>query len=264
MGRAFFFWEVLSLNQLVDVDVDGVHLVGEPANRRRFAIVKGLAQPTPDGDLTVKTADFLEKIKARKDKGEEITPEIFVELFGKDVVLKALGTDAEALKKAADELAAAKKKAEAEKLDKSKLDDKTRAYVEGLEKKLNEQGTTLDEIVKAREAAVKVSLDKRVEVLKAAGFAPEGDSPTEAVIAALEIASTKFAKHVEEIGVLKLHGSDVVPAAGSAREAVAKSVREQLGREPVSQAEEAETRSKIYRANPGLLKSVLREERAAS
>ena len=251
------------MNQLVDVDVDGVHLVGEPANRRPFAIVKGLARQTLDGDLTVKTSEFLEKIKARKDKGEEITPEIFVELFGKDVVLEALGTDAATLKKAADEKAALEKKAELEKLDKSKLDEKTKAYVEGLEKKVEAQGSTLDEIVKEREASVTLDLSKRVEVLKAAGFAPDGDSPSEASIAAMEKAAEKFGQHVEKIGVLTLHGDDTVPA-GSAREAVAKAVREQLGREPVTAAEEAGERSKIYRENPGLLKSVLREERAAS
>ena len=249
------------MNRLVDVDVDGVHLVGEPANRRPFAIVKGLARQTSDGDVPVKISDFQKKLEAHK--GDEITPDAFVELFGKDAVLEALGTDAAGLKKAAEEKAALEKKAELEKLDKSKLDDKTRAYVEGLEKKLGAQGTTLDAIVKDREAIVKADLAKRVEVLKAAGFAPDGDSPSEGAIAAMEKAAEKFGEHIEKIGVLKLHGDDHEPA-GSAREAVTKAVREQLGREPADAVEEAGARSKIYRANPGLLKSVLREERAAS
>jgi len=253
-----------TVNQLVDVDVDGVHLVGEPANNRRFAIVKGLARKTSDGEHTVKTADLLEKIKTQKDKGAEISPELFIELFGKDAVLEALGVDATELekqKKAAAEKKAAEEKAA--KLDKSKLDEKALAYVEGLEKKIGDQGKVIDGIVKQREDEVKVDLEKRVAVLKERGFEPEGDNPTEAMIAAMEKASEKFAAHMKDIGVLEMKGSDDLPA-GSAREAVAKSVRERLGREPASAVEEAQTRSAIYRENPGLLQTVIREERAAA
>ena len=247
--------------------MDGVHLVGEPANKRRFAIVKGLARETSDGDGTVKIADLKKKIEAHK--GDEIAPEGFVELFGAEFIAKALelevvGGDAAALKKAAAEKAAAEKKAAdaaAAKLDKSKLDDKAKAYVEALEKKLEDQGKTLDEIVKDRENATKADLEKRIAVLKTAGFEPEGDNPPEIAIAAMEKAAEKFGDHLKEIGVLKMHGSEDAPD-GSAREAIAKAVREQLGREPASAVEEAQARSKIYRANPGLLKSVLREERA--
>ena len=245
------------MNQLVDVDVDGVHLVGEPANNRRFAIVKGLARQTSDGDLTVKTADLKKKIDAHK--GDDVTPENFVEMFGKDSLLKAIGVDAAELEK---QKKAAAEKAAAEKLDKSKLDEKTRAYVEGLEKKIGDQGKVIDGIVKEREDNVKTDLEKRVAVLKDRGFEPEGDSPTEAEISAMEKASEKFAAHMKDIGVLEMKGSDDTPA-GSAREAVAKSVRERLGREPASAVEEAQTRSAIYRENPGLLQTVIREERAS-
>ena len=255
------------MNRLVDVDVDGVHLVGEPANKRRFAIVKGLTGPTLQGDPIVKTADLKKKIDALKDA--EIAPDAFVKLVGVEFLAKALDLEVVDgnldLEKAAADKAAAKKKADedAAKLDKSKLDDKTRAYVEGLEKKITDQGGVLDGIVKDREATVTADLAKRVGVLKERGFAPEGDKPAEVEIRALEKAAEKYATHLKDIGVLDIKGSNDEPA-GSAREAVAKAVREQLGREPVDAIEEATTRSKIYRANPGLLKSVLHEERQSA
>ncbi len=253
------------MNRLVDVDVENVHLVGDPANKRPFAIVKGLTtRPTSDGDGIVKLADLQKKIEAHK--GDDVTPKHFVEMFGVDELVKAIGTEAaikavgaEAFEK--HQADAARKKAEADKkIEKDKLDPSTRAYVEGLEKKVTEQGEAIAAIVKDHEDASKVALEKRVAVLKEKGFAPEGDSPTEAEVVALEKAAEKFASHLKEIGVLSIHGTDETPA-GSAREAVAKAVREQLGREPTDAAEEARTRSAIYRATPGLLKTVLREER---
>jgi len=257
------------LNRLIDVDVDGVHLVGAPANRRPFAIIKGLARPgdpdleesgpvkitdllkavglKPEGALEkVETEMTSEQMKALlealgKDNGEKL-----IEAIGKEKVAKILGVESP--------------KADP-KIDKSGLTDEVKAYVEKLEAGQKELKTTLDAIVNDRDEVEKAELEKRVEALKDAGFeAPE--KATSVQVDALELALGKYHELQKTLGIFELKGTDR-DGVSSAADAVRKQVREQLGREPKDAVEEAQVRREIYRSNPGLLRAITKEERQA-
>ena len=55
-------------NQLVDVDIDGVHLVKAPANRRRWALTKS-APPEAEDTMKLTKAEFTKRI-ATEVEGE--------------------------------------------------------------------------------------------------------------------------------------------------------------------------------------------------
>ncbi len=259
------------MNRLVNVDVNNVHLVGAPANRRPFAIIKGLTTSRSDPKKETGTVKIVDLLKAVGLKPEgalekvdtEVTAEQFkaliqamgkdngeklIEALGKEEVAKILGVD---LPKPKDP-----------KIDKSGLPPEVVAYVEKMEKGQEELKETLDAIVKDRTEAEKVALEKRVEVLKEYGFGPDDDEglPTEVEVAAMEKAAEKFLELRKALGIFKVQGTDEAKP-GSAKDEVRKAVRANLGREPKDAGEEARARREIYRANPGLLRAITREER---
>ena len=245
------------MNRLVDVDVDQVHLVGAPANRRPFAVIKGLTgkRPDPSGGNTVKTIAFLKALGVTLAEGsvkddDELELSKIIEAFGgKDDFEKAFGVKVP--------------KKEPKPIDKSGLTPEVKAYVEKLEKRTSELGDTIDEIVKARETDDAEALTTRIEVLKGKGLEFEEDAkPTELEVAAFEKAAGQIAKLRKDLGILEIKGTTKEGAATVADE-VRKQVVTHLGHEPKDAIEEARARRVIYRANPGLLRAVTREERAA-
>lgn len=261
------------MNRLVDVDVNNVHLVGAPANRRPFAIIKGLTtsrgDPKPKESGTVKIVDLLKAVGLKPEGvlekvDTDVTPEQFkalvkalgkdngeklIEALGKEEVAKILGVDLPKKKEPT--------------IDKSGLTPEVKAYVEKMEAQQKELKTTLDEIVKDRSETEKAALEARVEILKEHGFGPDdGDetTPTEVEVTAMEKAAEKFLELRKALGIFKVQGTDE-GKPGSARDEVRKAVRSNLGREPKDATEEAKARREIYRANPGLLRAITREER---
>lgn len=74
-----------------DLDVDGVDLVGDPANRRPFAVIKNLSgrrRPVPPTEGAMKRADLIAKLQ--KNEAVELTASELVDLVGRDVVAKAI------------------------------------------------------------------------------------------------------------------------------------------------------------------------------
>ncbi len=255
------------MNRLRDVDVDGVHLVGAPANRRPFAIVKGLVSNKKTdhsgGDQTVKLAEILKAAglsvgddeATKKALEGDVSIEKLIEAAGAEAVAKALGVELPKKKKTVE-------------IDKSKLDDDVKAYVAKLESTVKAQGDAIDEIVKGQDADKKGKLDKRIEVLVTKGIVQADDDgkPPEmsaTQVTAHEEASERFDKLRKELGILDMKGTDEL-RPDSATAAVAAEVRKILGREPKDVVEESKVRREIYRANPGLLRSITKEERQAA
>ena len=236
--------------QLFDVDIDGVHLVGEPANRRPFAVIKSLTAGKPDPTGGADKMNFLDELKKALEAGDLKVDGDLVELLGKDAIAKALGVEIPEPEP---------------KIEKAELPDNVKAYVEALEKKLGDATDAIDTIVKAREADEKAALQKRVEVLKSTGLELDGETVTEAEVAALEKASAFFDARLEKMGVLRIKGEPKSDdREDSALSLVRKEVSRRLGREPVNKAEEAKIRREVYREYPGLLKAVTQEERASA
>lgn len=201
----------------------------------------------PEGALEkVETEVTSEQMKALlealgKDNGEKL-----IEAIGKEKVAKILGIE---LPK------------EDPKIDKSGLTDEVKAYVEKLEAGQKELKTTLDEIVKDRDSVEKTALEKRVKALTDSGFdVPE--KATSLQVDALELALEKYLALQKTLGIFEIKGTDH-EGVSSASDAVRKQVRETLGREPKDAVEEAQARRDIYRANPGLLRAITKEERQA-
>ncbi len=260
------------MNRLVDVDVDQVHLVGAPANRRPFAVIKGLTgkRPDPSGGNTVKITDLLKAVGLKPEGAlekveTEVTPDQFkalvkalgmngeslIEAIGKEDVAKLLGVDLP------------KGDPKPKPIDKSGLTPEVKAYVEKLEKRTSELGDTIDEIVKARETDAATELGKRIEILKGKGLEFEKDAkPTELEVAAFEKAAGQIAQFRKDLGILEIKGSPE-EGTGTVGDEVRKQVVKHLGHDPKDALEEAQARRVIYRANPGLLRAVTREERAA-
>ncbi len=257
--------------QLEDVDIDGVHLVGSPANRRPFAVIKSLSAGPPashKGASPVKTEELKKALEAGeitigqfvellgKDEvakaleAGDLKIDQFVELLGKDVIAKALGV----------ELPVAEPK-----IEKDKLSPEVKAYVEGLETKVDKANDAIDAIVTAREADEKAALEKRVEVLKTAGYEIDAEKATEAEVSAFEKAAAVMEARLQKMGILTMKGDPKDDDSdGSAVDLIRKEIARILGREPIDKAEEAKARRQVYRTNPGLLKAVTREERASA
>ncbi len=245
--------------------------MGAPANRRPFAIIKGLTthkgDPKPKESGTVKIVDLLKAVGLKPEGAlEKVDTEVTADQF--KALITAMGKDngeklIEAIgKKEVAKILGVELPKEEPKIDKSGLTPEVKAYVEKMEAGQADLKKTLDAIVKDRTDAEKADLEKRVEILKEHGFIEDDDkaTPTEVQVAAMEKAAEKFLALRKELGIFEVKGTDE-GKPGSARDEVRKAVRTNLGREPMNAGEEAVARREIYRANPGLLRAVTREER---
>lgn len=239
---------------LEDVDVDGVHMVGSPANRRPFAIVKS-ATPKPEpGDATVKKSELIDKVQ--QHKGDEVPVDQVVALVGKEALAKALGV----------ELPTEEPKPGLPDEVKKQLPTEVQSYINKLEATQQEHGEQLQALVKAREDETKAALKKRAEALQERGIEIDVEKATEAEIAGAERVAKQYDETLKKLGVFTQKGSSKsgVAEERSAIEIVKQEVVRQLGREPENEAEAARVRKRIYEANPGLLDLVREEERAAA
>jgi DNA-binding XRE family transcriptional regulator len=242
-------------NQLVDVDIDGVHLVKAPANRRRWALTKS-APPEAEDTMKLTKAEFTKRI-ATEVEGE-IPEEKLVALA------KAIGielTDGPADKASA-------KKAEDEKDDKDEKGGASDIETALAKKSMGKVVDALSAVAKrleqleakttAKEAA---ELAKRIGVLNRAGVKIEKDADAP-VVEAAELAMEAFFKRLDQVGITKAFGdprqADPAPTLVGA---IHKEVRRILGREPIGKLEEIRVKKQIYDVNPGLLSTVAREQR---
>lgn len=247
-------------HRLEDVDVSGVHLVGSPANRRQFALVKNLAGRKPEELDTMK----LTKAEFKKRISTEVEGEIDDAKL--TALAKAIGielTDTPAPKDKVDKTApvAADDDDEGGAPEKSLSAKALTAAIEKANKPLLDQIAALQ---KANDDAAKVALAKRVTVLKAAGYELE-ETVTEAEVSALEKGHALVVKAAERVGLTKAFGSPEAAEPTSGGPAlqlmVDKQVTAILGRTPTSKAEAARVKQEIYRANPGLLTAIVKAER---
>ena len=265
------------MNRLWDVDVTGVHLVDSPANRRRFAVVKsaggaadvqcpnddcdysgpmtddsdcpdcGTSLKTSKGAHPMKTLKLADIQKALEGKTEDIDATAF---------LKSLGIELPTTKQP---------DPTPTKLDKSKLAPDVVAYLEAMEQAVTKAAGDVKQLTDARAAETATALRKRAEALQAHGFEIDIEKATEAQVSGFEQAWTQIGKQLEKVGIFKALGDPTQPVEASGtplKDAVAKAVVEQLGREPLDKTEEIRTRMAIYKSHPGLQLAVLREERA--
>ena len=243
-------------NQLVDVDIDGVHLVKAPANRRRWALTKS-APPEAEDTMKLTKAEFTKRI-ATEVEGE-IPEEKLVALA------KAIGielTDSPANK-------APTKKADDEDQDKGKEKDGGSDLETALAKKsmgkvvdaLSAVAKRLEQLEAKTTAKEAAELAKRIGVLNRAGVKIEKDADAP-VVEAAELAMEAFFKKLDQVGITKAFGdprqADPAPTLVGA---IHKEVRRILGREPIGKLEEIRVKKQIYDANPGLLSTVAREQR---
>jgi len=246
------------MNRLEDVDVDGVHLVGAPATRRPFALVKNLAGRKPEELETMKLtkADFKKRIST------EIEGEI------DDAKLQSL---AKAIGIELTDTPAPKPVSKAEPNDKDDDADDDNALAKSLERVIEKATAPLMEKIaqleKTNADAAKVALAKRVTTLTKAGYEIDAATITEPEVSAIEKAHERVVKLAEKAGLTKAFGSPEAdePTSGlpALQSLLAKKVREVLGREPLGKAEEAATKREIFRANPGMLTAITKAERAA-
>jgi hypothetical protein len=210
--------------RLTDVQVDYVHMVGQPATGRRFAIVKSVEPPMSDDDRKTNLPDD-QQDNTPNDGGTDDNVDLL-----KD------------------------------------LNPAARAYVERLEKAVGELQGRVDDFQKAKEAEARAALVKRAEALKANGWDEEidVDTVTEVEIATLEKAMSRFSAILKDAGVFQPAGGAAESHSGKAGESLSDLVEKEivatLGREPRDDAERAATKQAIYKAHPGLLRAVLREE----
>jgi DNA-binding XRE family transcriptional regulator len=243
-------------NQLVDVDIDGVHLVKSPANRRRWALTKS-APPEAEDTMKLTKAEFTKRI-ATEVEGE-IPEEKLV------AIAKAIGielTDGPADK------APVKKAAEAEAEDKDEKGGSSEIETALAKKSMGKVVDALSAVAKrleqleakttAKEAA---ELAKRIGVLNRAGVKIEKDADAP-VVEAAEKAMEAFFKRLDQVGITKAFGDPrQAEPAPTLVGAIHKEVRRVLGREPIGKMEEIRVKHQIYQANPGLLSTVPREQR---
>lgn len=241
-------------HRLEDVDVSGVHLVGSPANRRQFALVKNLAGRKPEELETMK----LTKAEFKKRISTEVEGEIDDAKLAS--LAKAIGielTDAPAPKD------------KTEKTVTPPTGDDDVALVKGIEAVIEKATKPLldkiEQLEKTNTEAAKVALQKRAKVLKAAGYEIEIEKISEPEVSALEIAHQRVVKAAEKIGLTKAFGSpeseEPTSGAPALQLLVSKKIEEVLGRRPMNKAEGARVRQEIYRSNPGLLSAIVKAER---
>lgn len=235
-------------HDLVDVDVSGVHFVGSPANRKRFALVKNLEGQKPKEETvpdkrTFKKSELLQKLEAA---GDTVTiDDLSIILGGRGAIAKD-DDDTDVVK---DE--------KGEKITKADL----LATIAELQKSQKTTAEALATIVTAQKDATEAALNTRREALKKAGI-PVPDKASADVVDALEKANHDIVTRLEKAGVLRQHGdsSRSMREAGL-QEIVTKAVERRLGRPPIGKDEDVRERLRIYRANPGLLTQVVKEER---
>jgi len=241
-------------NQLVDVDIDGVHLVKAPANRRRWALTKS-APPEAEDTMKLTKAEF--KTRIAKEVDGEIPDEKLVSLA------KAIGIELtegpapkEPAKKTDDD--------QEEKVPEPKNDLETALAKKSLGKVVDALDAVakrlerLEEKTTAKEAA---ELAKRIAVLNKAGVKIEKDADAP-VVEAAELAMEAFFKRLDQVGITKAFGDPrQADPAPTLVQAIHKEVRRILGREPIGKMEEIRIKKQIYDANPGLLSTVAREQR---
>lgn len=232
-------------HDLVDVDVSGVHFVGSPANRKRFALVKNLEGHAPTEETMpakkqISKTELLEKIGALT--GDTVSvDDIALALGGRGAIAKDdkdTDPDVQALIKAAVEEATTP-----------------------IAKTLKDTAEALALVVKAQTDAAEAALSTRREALKKAGI-PVPDKASADVVDALEKANKDIVARLEKAGVLRQHGdSSRQTREAGLQEIVTKAVERRLGRPPIGKDEDIRERLRIYRANPGLLTQVAKEER---
>lgn len=235
-------------HDLVDVDVSGVHFVGSPANRKRFALVKHLEgsapedrMPEKDKQQTFKKTELLEKLGALT--GDTVTiDDLAIAMGGRGAIAK-----------------------EDETIDDGKGGKVTMAdlvaTIGTLQKSQKATNEALELLVSTQKAAVESGLAARREQLKKAGI-PCPDQASADVIDALEKANTATIARLEKAGVLRQMGDSSRQAREAGlREMVTKAVERKLGRTPIGKDEDVRERLRIYRAHPGLLTQVVKEER---
>lgn len=279
-----------------DLDTDGVDLVGDPANRRPFAIVKNLTgrrpPADPSGERPMKRADLIAKLQ--KNEAAEIPANELIELLGRDqlgkaiaageggreALLKILGVEPEPGQggKGEDDATFAEKVAKAVRGlfggtpdpkaagRAALLKDATpeaRAYIESLEGSVGTLTKQVGELAKARADESKEAIRKRAEALKARGVELDVDKATEVQVAAHEAAQAQIDKALEDLGVTRVRGSSDTGTAGeSARAEVEKEIERRIAGRTVSATERSRIKRQVYQDHPGLLAAVRKEERA--
>ncbi len=251
-------------HRLEDVDVSGVHLVGSPANRRQFALVKNLSGRKPEETDSMK----LTKAELRKRLATQITDADKVEKFSEEqleAMAKAIGielTDTQTVapiqKDQDDDAPPAPRGDQASFL---------KTVEAAIAKAVEPVAAQLKALQDSHAAVAKTALRKRAEVLQRAGYELELEAVTEPEIAALEKSHAMVVKAAERVGLTKAFGSPeaAAPTGGlpMLQKLVADKVVEILGRTPVNKLEEARAKREIYRSNPSLLTAVTKAEREA-
>lgn len=244
--------------RLEDVDVSGVHLVGSPANRRRFAVVKNLAGRKPEESDAMK----LTKAELKKRLATQVEGEIDDEKL--QAFAKALGIELTDAPAATPATPVRKTRARTEDPDDEDGDD-TEAITKAIAAAVTKAVTPLtDEIAalkKARDDEAKAALQKRAGALKDLGYDVDVEKVTAPEIAALEKAHERVKAVADRVGLTKAFGTPRRTEVAGPGDTIAKAVRERLGRDPVSPEEDAKTRQAIYRQHPGLLSAITKAER---
>ena len=249
-------------------------MVGHPANRRPFAIVKSLAhryakpdttpEPEPknmknllkslfgtdEPDLATAVADLDD------DDRDELREAVTKALGGDDAVLDFFGFEALAADDDDDDDddALSQKALEA-------LDTETRAYLKRMELTAKALTETVEGLTKQAQDDERASISKRAEVLKDAGWDidPEKATREELDIVAKQAAAMKST--LVDLGVFKQIGSSEGEAAGDLAAAMTNEVEARLGRLPIDKAEDAKVRLQVFRDVPGLLEATRQERR---
>jgi hypothetical protein len=143
-------------------------------------------------------------------------------------------------------------------LAKAAMTPEARAYMESLEERLEREE-------KAREKAEKAALQKRAAALVVGGWLEKDalETVSEIEVFAIEKAQERVITRLKAAGVAESFGTAQKAEAGPAslKEMVRKAVVDHLGREPIDKGEEVKVRQAIYKANPGLMQAILREEK---
>lgn len=212
-------------HEITEAEVDGVDLVGDPANKRRFAFVK--ARNTPKEGANMDAKEFL--------KG--LTADDLVEAVGEDKLRKALGIEGEP--------------PAAEVVGDPATEDRT---VVDLTKAL----ARIEELEKASRDRAERELEARREALRKSNYEVAADASAEAV-EALEQAHELFQKSMADAGLLNIHGG-AESGGDDFGETLAKAVEEYLGRPPLNEAEAAIARTEIFKAIPGAYEAAIAAE----
>lgn len=264
LGALFLFPQVTTMrHRLEDVDVSGVHLVGSPANRRQFALVKNLAgrKPEETDSMKLTRAEFRKRLATQitdADKLEKLSDEkleamakaIGIELTEKQTTEPVHKDDDDPEPVAAGDQAALLKA----------INASVAKIVEPVVKRI-------EAIENSSAATAKTALQKRAEILKRTGYEIDVDKITEPEVSALETSHAMVVKAAERAGLTKAFGSpeSAEPTGGlpAIQKLVADKVVEVLGRSPINKLEEARVKREIYRSNPSLLTAITKAEREA-